>query len=188
MSHTDVYPNTTEISTKRIVVAWSLLLALLVVPFLYKAAFTAFQGNHVKKGEYAICSDIWGDQFDIAVKDISNNNGILTLSLLVNYSLVDKSDETDKEQASAAIEVFLLDSSYIQDGLNAINCLDSSQGITSHLSPGDKTAVVNMKFRVDDKKDNTFVVRSYKGLDSLNETQVREGVKKSADLIKFELQ
>lgn len=187
MSHTDVLPETTEIATKKLVVVWALLLVLLAAPCLYKLVSAVFQQEYVKKGEYATCSDIWGDKFNIAVKDISQNNGILTLSLLVDYNLVDKNDETDESQVTAAIEVFLLESSYLQDGFNAINCLDSSQGILSHISIDEKSAVVSMKFPVDDKKVDTFVVRSYQDLNNLNDTQVREGTEKSADLIKFEI-
>lgn len=188
MNDISVLTDNTEISTKKIVIAWVLLFGLLTVPFLYRAASAALQRGHIEKGKYATCSDIWGDRFDISVKDVSSKNGILTLSLLVNYDLVDKTDESDTGQASAAIEVFLLDSSYIQNGLNTVNCMDSSQGITSYVSTGDKTAVVNMKFPIDDAKGGTFVVRSYEGIDNMNKTQINKGMKASAALIKFELQ
>ncbi|MEN6388986.1 MAG: hypothetical protein ABFD04_01105 [Syntrophomonas sp.] len=188
MSEINVYTDNTEVSTKKIVVAWVLLIVLLTVPFLYRAASAALQSGHVKKGEYASCSDIWGDRFDIAVKDVSSKNGILTLSLLVNYNLVDKTDESDREQVSAAIEVFLLNSAYIQDGLNTVNCMDSSQGITSYVSTGDKTAVINIKFPIDDAKGGTLVVQSYGAIDNMNKTQINKGMKASAAQIKFELQ
>ncbi|MEQ8175600.1 MAG: hypothetical protein ABRQ26_11090 [Syntrophomonadaceae bacterium] len=188
MSNISVYPDSTDISTKKIVVVWVLLLGLLTIPFLYRAAYAALKSGHVNKGEYATCSDIWGDRFDIAVKDVSSKNGILTLSLLVNYNLVDKTDEGDTEQTSAAMEVFLMDSSYIQNGLNTVNCMDSSQGITSYVSTDDKTAVVNMKFSIDNAEGSTFVVQSYQGIDNFSKTQINKGIKASAAQIKFELQ
>ncbi|MEN6391553.1 MAG: hypothetical protein ABFD04_14165 [Syntrophomonas sp.] len=47
-------------------------------------------------------------------------------------------------------------------------------------STGDKTAVVNMKFPVDNVKGGTFVVQSYAGIDNMNKTQINKGMKTSA--------
>lgn len=168
-------PDAEEISTKKIVVAWSLLLALMVFPFLFKAAFAAFPTNRVKMGEYATCGDIWGDRFHIAVEGVSYDQGILTLTLSVNYELVNRDDEKDRGQAAAAVEVFLLDAAYVQNGFQSVNCLDGPKGITSYIAADAESARVIMNFQAERRENSVLAVRTYKGIDGLSEEQLREG-------------
>ena len=161
----------------------------MLTPIVVKTALTVYHKNYVKFGDHAICSDIWGDQFDISVVDDSYENGVLNVSLEVKYNLVDKNDEVDPGQVSDAIEAFLSDSSYLQKGSKTVKSRSRDTGQDINLTGfiSDKSVLVNISFQIGDKDDYTFVVSSYPDINHLTDKQLQQGIMQNLEQKKFTL-